>query len=79
MRPVDEILALLREVVRDDEAVEFTENTTLFSSGLLDSMALEEIHAAIEERWAPIPPGELTRANFDSPLAIAAMVARITA
>ncbi|MEO3977512.1 SIS domain-containing protein [Streptomyces sp. CAU 1734] len=73
----DEVLALIRPAAPDGGA-ELRPDTPLFSSGLLDSLALEEIHAAIEERWAPIPPTELTRANLDTPAAIAAMVTRIT-
>jgi D-sedoheptulose 7-phosphate isomerase len=75
---LDEVLALLRTLAPSGTAVELTAETTLFSSGLLDSLALEELHVAIEERWAPIPPTELARANFDTPAAIAATVARIT-
>ena len=75
MTLLEEVLEILRRVVDDD--VDLAGDTPLFSSGLLDSHALEEIHVAVEQRWAPIPPMELTRANFDTATAIAATVARL--
>ncbi len=70
------VLELLRPLLPDG-APELAPDTALFSSRILDSLALEEIQAAVESRWAPVPPEEVALANFDTPEAIAATVARI--
>ena len=73
-----EVLDLLHPLLPAPETP-LTPGTRLFSSKLLDSLALEEIQAAIEARWVPLPPEELTLANFDTPVAIAETIARTRA
>nr|7YN3_C Chain C, CcbZ [Streptomyces caelestis]7YN3_D Chain D, CcbZ [Streptomyces caelestis] len=70
-----DVLELLRPLLPSADT-ELTPDTELFSSQLLDSLALEEIQAAIESRWVPLPPEELTLANFNTPAAIAETIAR---
>lgn len=75
---LSDIMELLRPLLPDPDT-RLTPDTELFSSRLLDSLALEEIQVAIESRWAPVPPDELALANFDTPVAIARTIARTSA
>ncbi|WP_143546794.1 phosphopantetheine-binding protein [Rhodococcus sp. 06-235-1A] len=66
-----QVLALVRSVAENDQ---IEASTPLFSSGLLDSLALESIQAEIENRWCALPPTALRLAAFDTAAAISATV-----
>ena len=72
MDEMEKLLAVLRDV-RDD--VDFEKETALVDDGLIDSLDLTQIIAALDEAYdIHIPAGEIDPENFNSVQAIMALV-----
>lgn len=72
----DHILAFLRTDMAIADAL--APDTELFSSGLLDSVAMMGVIAFVEERTGgDVRPADVTLENFDTALRIAAYAATL--
>lgn len=70
----DRVNKLLKEELPE---IDFSQSEMMATDGLLDSIALTKIIAAIVMEFdAVIPYEDIRRENFNSPKAIAAMVAK---
>ncbi len=67
----DVLIAYLTEILDADDPIE--DETTLFTSGLLDSVLMQELIMFFEEKTgAQVPAEDVTLENFDTPAAIIA-------
>lgn len=65
----DDLIAYLSDALETDEDIQ--EDTTLFTSGLLDSVLMQELIMFFEEKTgAQVPAEDVTLENFDTPAAI---------
>lgn len=72
--PASTMLALVRETVLPDLPADFGPDGDLFEAGL-DSMGVMQLVMFLEERFGKkVEPEELSRANFRSGNALAALV-----
>ena len=72
MDEMEKLLSVLRDV-RDD--VDFETETALVDDGVIDSLDLTQIIAALDEAYdIHIPAGEIDPENFNSVQAILALV-----
>lgn len=68
-----DVIHFLRDVLTIDEPVD--EGTPLFSTGLLDSVAMLNVIEFVEQRAKiEVSAGDVTLENFDTPQRIAAYV-----
>lgn len=71
MKIEERIVKILKEEILEDETIEIGRDEDLLTSGLLDSMALIRLVAAIEQSFdLKIPPTDLVIENFISVRAI---------
>jgi acyl carrier protein len=71
----EELVNFARSLLPDDEYIDA--DTELFSSALLDSIAMMSLINFVEERVGiQIPAHEVTLENFDSPVRIIAYLER---
>ena len=72
----DDLIAYLSDALDTDE--ELQEDTALFTSGLLDSVLMQELIMFFEEKTGTQVPAEaVTLENFDTPAAIVAYAASL--
>lgn len=68
------LLDVIRENLLPDLAIDFAADADLFSAGL-DSMGIMQIVLLLEERFGcTVQPADLTRQNFSSAVALAALI-----
>lgn len=68
------VLDVIRENLLPDLATDFAADAGLFSAGL-DSMGIMQIVLLLEERFScTVQPADLTRQNFSSAAALAALI-----
>ncbi|MCB1348313.1 MAG: phosphopantetheine-binding protein [Paracoccaceae bacterium] len=67
----DALIAFLTDALDTDEALD--DDTALFTSGLLDSVLMQELIMFFEEKTGTqVPAEDVTLENFDTPGAIVA-------
>ena len=72
----DDLIAYLSDALDTDD--EFDADTELFTSGLLDSVLMQELIMFFEEKTgAEVPAEDVTLENFDTPGAIVAYAASL--
>ena len=65
----DDLIAYLNETLEPDEAL--GPDTALFTSGLLDSVLMQDLIMYFEEKTGTqVAPGDVTLENFDTPASI---------
>jgi len=73
----DDLIAYLSDALDTDD--ELQEDTTLFTSGLLDSVLMQDLIMFFEEKTgAQVPAEDVTLENFDTPGAIVAYAGSVS-
>ena len=71
---------IVKEYIEDPDELEITEDTSLFTSGILDSFSMVSLRLFLEKKYSiQIPDAEATPAAFDTVVSIAEFVDRLRA